>query len=133
MAAGAPTDRDSVREWPRRRPLWLQLLACAINHQFEDCLIDGCKRSHVLKATNILVMQLTKSKESGLKRSDLELTSTPTDATLERLLRAHFAVSDVLRRVQGDTFEAFGLGPSECPYWVVASNLYWRLRAHIVG
>ena len=53
---------------------------------------------------------------------------TPTVAALEALPRAQFALADVLRRVQGDAFGALGLGPSECPYRVVASESYWCLR-----
>ena len=37
-------------------------------------------------------------------------------------------MSDLLRRAQGQTLEAFGLGPQECPYEVVASGAFWRLR-----
>ena len=42
--------------------------------------------------------------------------------------RAMFGVTDLLRRAQGQTFEAFGLGPQECPYEVVASGAFWRHR-----
>jgi polyhydroxyalkanoate synthase len=42
--------------------------------------------------------------------------------------RALFIMSDLLRRAQGQTLEAFGLGPKECPYDVVASGAFWRLR-----
>ncbi len=41
---------------------------------------------------------------------------------------APFAMNDVLRRAQGDMLAVFGLGPSECPYQVIASGPYWRLR-----
>jgi polyhydroxyalkanoate synthase subunit PhaC len=50
------------------------------------------------------------------------------DATLDDLGRAPFGLMDILRRAQGDAFGAFGLDPSECPYRVVASGSYWRLR-----
>src|SRR5208337_3020945 len=50
------------------------------------------------------------------------------DATLNALHRAQFIWTDVLRRAQGDAFGAFGLGPNECPYRVVASGLHWLLR-----
>jgi polyhydroxyalkanoate synthase len=49
------------------------------------------------------------------------------DAALNAL-RAQFALNDILRRVQGDAAAAFGLGPSECSYQVMASGPYWRLR-----
>ncbi|HET9686521.1 MAG TPA: alpha/beta fold hydrolase [Pseudolabrys sp.] len=42
--------------------------------------------------------------------------------------RALFLMSDLLRRAQGQTLEAFGLGPQECPYKVLASGAFWRLR-----
>jgi polyhydroxyalkanoate synthase len=42
--------------------------------------------------------------------------------------RALFSMSDLLRCAQGQTLEAFGLGPQESPYKVVASGAFWRLR-----
>src|SRR5271166_5677143 len=50
------------------------------------------------------------------------------DATLDALHLAHFSWTDVLRRAQGDAFEALGLGPHECPHRMVASGSHWRLR-----
>jgi|SRR5208337_4229545 len=50
------------------------------------------------------------------------------DATLNALHQAQFSWTDVLRRAQGDAFEALGLGPNECPYRVVALGSHWRLR-----
>jgi polyhydroxyalkanoate synthase len=41
---------------------------------------------------------------------------------------APFAIGDVLRSAQGEVLAAFGLGPNECPYRIIASGLYWRLR-----
>jgi hypothetical protein len=52
----------------------------------------------------------------------------PMDATLNALYRAHFSWTDVLRRAQGDAFEALGLGPNECYHRMVASGSHWRLR-----
>ena len=49
------------------------------------------------------------------------------DAPLSALNQA-FAMSDVLRRSQGQAFEALGLGPSECPYQIPTSGPFWRLR-----
>jgi len=40
---------------------------------------------------------------------------------------------DALRRMQGDALEAFGLGPIECPYNVLAANTHWRLRQYSGG
>jgi hypothetical protein len=50
------------------------------------------------------------------------------DATLNALHQAQFSWTDVLRRAQGDAFEALRLGPNEGPYQVVASGSHWRLR-----
>ena len=50
------------------------------------------------------------------------------DAKLDDLSRAPFGLMDILRRAEGDAFGAFGLDPSECPYRVIASASYWRLR-----
>ncbi len=46
----------------------------------------------------------------------------------DALQRAHFIMSDILRRAQGDVVGAFGLDPSECSYRLVASRPHWRLR-----
>ena len=40
---------------------------------------------------------------------------------------------DALRRMQGDALEAFGFGPIECPYNVLASDTRWRLRQYSGG
>jgi len=45
----------------------------------------------------------------------------------DALTRAHFALGDVLRRMQGGALEALGLGPRECAYQLVAGP-HWRLR-----
>jgi polyhydroxyalkanoate synthase subunit PhaC len=50
------------------------------------------------------------------------------DAALDAFGRAQFAVTDVLRRAQGDAFAVFGFGPNECAYRVVSSGWHWRLR-----
>jgi polyhydroxyalkanoate synthase len=49
------------------------------------------------------------------------------DSTLGAL-QAHFDAADLVRRLQGDAIAALGLGASECPYRVVASGAFWRLR-----
>ena len=54
--------------------------------------------------------------------------SIPIVAMLDVVRRAQFGAADILRRVQGDAVAAFGLGPSECPYQIIASGCYWRLR-----
>ena len=52
----------------------------------------------------------------------------PLYTALDAIRRAPFAIADILRRIQGDAVAAFGLGPNECPYRIVASGPYWRLR-----
>jgi polyhydroxyalkanoate synthase subunit PhaC len=47
---------------------------------------------------------------------------------LDALNRAQFDVTDAIRRAQGDLIGAFGLNPSECPYQIISSHSYWRLR-----
>lgn len=54
--------------------------------------------------------------------------SSPSDAALDGFRRAPFWMTDVLRRAQGEVFGALGLGPNECPYQVIASGPFWRLR-----
>ena len=54
--------------------------------------------------------------------------SAPVDVALDAFRRAQFAISDILRRSYGHAYEAFGLGPSECSYRVIASGAFWRLR-----
>jgi polyhydroxyalkanoate synthase len=49
---------------------------------------------------------------------------------MEAFCQLHFAVMDTLRRVQGNTLGALGLGPAECDHRVLASGLHWRLRAY---
>src|SRR5262249_4549303 len=51
-------------------------------------------------------------------------------AALSIWSRAQFGWNDVLRRAQGDAFQAWGLGPNECPYRIVAAGPHWRLRAY---
>jgi polyhydroxyalkanoate synthase len=43
---------------------------------------------------------------------------------------AHFAMTDKLRRAQGDALDALGLGPRECPFQLISSGPCWRLRAY---
>jgi polyhydroxyalkanoate synthase len=54
--------------------------------------------------------------------------SVPIDAALEAYGRTQFGIADILRRAQGHAFGAFGLNPNECPYQVIASGPFWRLR-----
>src|SRR5215831_7193217 len=39
-------------------------------------------------------------------------------------------VIDTLRQMQGDGLARLGLGPTECPYQIVATSARWRLRAY---
>jgi polyhydroxyalkanoate synthase len=50
------------------------------------------------------------------------------DTSLDALRRAQFAITDVMRRAQGDAYGALGLDPSECRYRVISSAPHWRLR-----
>jgi polyhydroxyalkanoate synthase len=54
--------------------------------------------------------------------------SVPIDAALEACTGTQFGIADILRRAQGNAFGAFGLDPKECPYQVIASGPFWRLR-----
>ena len=54
--------------------------------------------------------------------------SVPIDAALAAFGRSQFGIADTLRRAQGQVFGAFGLDPIECPYQVIASGPFWRLR-----
>jgi len=54
--------------------------------------------------------------------------TTLADHAVLDAYRAIFSMTDLLRCAQGQTFEAFGLGPQECPNEVVASDTFWRLR-----
>lgn len=47
---------------------------------------------------------------------------------LDAFCRAQFAFTDVVRRAEGAALDAFGLGPDERPYRIVASGPFWRLR-----
>lgn len=47
---------------------------------------------------------------------------------LEALNRVPFTFADILRRAQSGAIGAFGLGPRECPYRIMASGTHWRLR-----
>lgn len=53
--------------------------------------------------------------------------NAPIDIALDTV-QTLFGMTDVLRRTQGNVVAAFGLGPRECAYQVVASGPYWRLR-----
>ena len=44
------------------------------------------------------------------------------------LHRAQYALSDLMRAAQGVAVDAFGLGPAECSYEIVASGTHWQLR-----
>jgi len=69
--------------------------------------------------------------ESAMGVRSAQTGTTSIDPALNTWHRAQFSWADVLRRAQGDAFEAFGLGPTECPYRVVASGPHWRLRNYV--
>jgi len=54
--------------------------------------------------------------------------SVSIDAALDGIRRVQLGTADILRRVQGRTLQAVGFGPDECPYRVIASSPFWRLR-----
>jgi polyhydroxyalkanoate synthase len=58
----------------------------------------------------------------------MQVWPASTETALDGWRRALFGINDLLRCAQGDLLEAFGLGPNECAYRVVASDSYWRLR-----
>jgi polyhydroxyalkanoate synthase len=47
---------------------------------------------------------------------------------VDAFLRLQFDVMDTVRRAQGEALAAFGAGPDERPYRVVASGPFWSLR-----
>src|SRR3974390_2427680 len=53
----------------------------------------------------------------------------PIPSVLDTLRMAHFAMTDRLRRAQGDTLDALGLGPREWAFQLISSAPHWRLRA----
>jgi len=52
------------------------------------------------------------------------------DTALDAVRRAPFAMNDILRRVQGEALGAWGWGPTEHPYKIVAAGSYWSLRGY---
>jgi polyhydroxyalkanoate synthase len=46
---------------------------------------------------------------------------------------AAFALTDVVRRAEGDVFDLLGLGPRECEYRIAIHQAFWRLREYAVG
>ena len=53
------------------------------------------------------------------------------ETTLNAWRQAQFDWTDTLRRAQGDAFGAWGLGPHECRYRIIAAGSHWRLREYI--
>lgn len=70
-------------------------------------------------------------------RSEQDRPEGPSSAPFERANAAfrqlRFEGVDALRRMQGAALESFGFGPNECPYTIVASGPYWRLRDYGPG
>lgn len=54
--------------------------------------------------------------------------AAPIARAVEIIRRAQFILADILRRTQGDAIAAWGLGPDECPYRIIASGDHWHLR-----
>ena len=58
----------------------------------------------------------------------MQAGTVSVDTAMNAWHRAQFSWTDVLRCAQGGAFEAFGLGPAECPYQILASGPHLRLR-----
>jgi hypothetical protein len=55
-------------------------------------------------------------------------------AVANSLWAAHFALTDRLRRAQGDALDALGLGPRECRRWLglaAQKKARGKARAHV--
>src|SRR3974390_2924327 len=52
------------------------------------------------------------------------------DAALDAVRRAQFGMTDAMRRLQGNALGALGLSPNECPFQIIASGPFWRLREY---
>ena len=52
------------------------------------------------------------------------------DAALDAVRRAQFGMTDTMRRLQGNALGALGLSPNECPFQIIASGPFWRLREY---
>src|SRR3974390_2642046 len=52
------------------------------------------------------------------------------DAALDARRRAQFGMTDAMRRLQGNALGALGLSPNECPFQIIASGPFWRLREY---
>jgi polyhydroxyalkanoate synthase len=61
----------------------------------------------------------------------VEGTSTPLAGT--SVWTPMWLAMDALRQAQGEALQAWGLGPIECSYNVVASDVRWRLRRYSAG
>lgn len=85
-------------------------------------------------ASLVLLLSLEGAGATGMRRSgDRESASVPgqniaMDTPLNVIRRAQFGLNDILRRAQGNAVAAFGLGPSESPYRIIASGPHWHLR-----
>jgi polyhydroxyalkanoate synthase subunit PhaC len=59
------------------------------------------------------------------------MAQMPTvSAITKSVCLAHFAMTDKLRRAQGDALGASGLGPRECAFQRISSGPSWHLRAY---
>ena len=60
--------------------------------------------------------------------SFMEAPSFQMSRAFGAFCQLQFALTDALRRAQGEALGAFGYNPSESSYDVIASAAYWRLR-----
>ena len=66
-------------------------------------------------------------RQQRIRERSVPAENAPIDAVMDAV-RNLFGIVDILRRAQGNAAAAFGFGPSECAYRIVASGSYWRLR-----
>lgn len=62
------------------------------------------------------------------QRDDTQMLSV--SAIVNLMCLAQFAMTDKLRRAQGDALDTLGLGPRECAFQLVSSGPCWRLRTY---
>ncbi len=60
----------------------------------------------------------------------MQSQAAAVDAALDAVRRTQFGMADVMRRVQGSAFGLLGLSPKECPFRIIATGPFWRLREY---
>lgn len=72
--------------------------------------------------------EIVMSPTDSLNLTNAAALDTAQAHALQRLTQAQFSATDALRVIHGNVLEYFGLGPDECPYRIMCSGAYWRLR-----